>query len=147
MNNSLKLLDLFKRPYTDRFLDDEINLIKNHYPKSRFKGLYCLYRKDSRKGVYIAFMIDQSPEAWRSSAIFNHWEIVAERPLSKDEYEEIIQNFGCNNKRFIVYQYRDIEYLIKEDNLYGIATPNHFVSECKKRGYSRAYQTTIEFTF
>lgn len=58
-----------------------------------------------------------------------------------------IQNFGCNKRRFTVWNYQKVEQLIADDLLYNVETPEAFVNECRKRGYYGNYQSKINFEF
>lgn len=141
----MDILELYSKPTTHIFSEEEIAFIKSRVRRSSMNVKYCLYKKHSPKGVYIGFFIDLIPFSHRKSGIFNNWEVVVERSLSEFEYHEVIQNLGCNHRRFIVYMYRDIEALIIEDKKYNVETPKIFVEQCKRLGYTGFYQTEIHF--
>jgi hypothetical protein len=126
------------------FTKDEIKFIKSKVSKHQFIIKYGFYKRESKSGCQIAFIID-SMNGSRKSGAENNWEIICERELSNDEYIEQIENYGCNRRRFQVFYYRDIGYLIHEDLKYNIETPEAFVKECVKRGYNGDYQTKIQF--
>lgn len=92
-----------------------------------YEGIYAIYKKQSKDKCQIAFLIDQIPNSWRRSAVLNNYNIIYKRPLSKIEIEECEANKEFNNKRFIVWYYKDLEYLIKEDLKYGIKTPKEAI--------------------
>lgn len=141
----MDLIELSRKPASYKFSPEEIKFIKKKIPKNSFKAKYALYNKESKKGCYIGFFIDGMPRSPRRSGVENHWDFIAERPLSNREYEEEIQNFGCNNRRFQVWMYDKIEHLIEADLSYGIKTPEDFVAICKKKGYSGDIQLKINF--
>ena len=141
----MDLLDLYGKPASYKFSDKELKFIKSRVPKYSMKVKYCIYRMKSEHNTYIGFIIDQDPGAWRKSAYMNQWEIIAERPLTGIEYNEVIQNFGTHHRRFIVWKYRIIEELIHEDDKYNVKTPEKFIQTCRERGYFGNYQTQIKF--
>ena len=110
----------------------------------RFEAIYAFYKKKSRFGAQIAFIIDQMPYSWRRSAVQNNYEFYCKRKLSDIEMNEIIANQNVYIQRFIVWYYRDIDYLINEDKKYGIDTPKEFIVECKRRGFV-SQQLRLEF--
>ncbi len=139
------LLELLSKPAAYKYTDEEFNFLKSKIPKSRFSAKCCLYKKKSKKGYYIAFMIDLMPNHIRRSGVENVWEVISTRKLSDIEYEEQIHNYGCNIRRYVAWYYFNIEYLIMEDLKYGVATPAEFIRECKKRGYSKSIQLEFDF--
>lgn len=136
MENCIKLLDLYSKPKSEQFTEEEKAYIRSKESKNSFECIYAFYNKKSSKGCYIAFIIDSMPNT-RRSLVMNNWNIICKRKISDLEYEEQIENFGCNHRRFAVYYYREIEHLIEEDKLYGVSTPEEFVTQCKKKGYVR----------
>lgn len=141
----MDILDLYSKPASYKFNDEELKFIKSRVPKHSMNAKYCIYKMKSTYNLYIGFIIDQQPGAWRRSAYMNQWEVIAERPLCDIEYDEMIQNFGTHHKRFIVWKYRRIEELIHEDEKYGLKTPEDFIQECRRRGYYGNYQMQIKF--
>lgn len=119
-----------------KFSEQELTLIRGHIPKSKFKCLYAFYKKKSSKNAYIGFLLDRMPYMWRKSGVFSHWDVFCSRDISDLEHEEELHNFGCNNRRFTLWLYRDIEALVTEDAKYGVVTPADFVNECKRKGYA-----------
>lgn len=129
------LMDLYAKPASYKFNEEEIALIKKHDNIKNYLVYYAFYRKTSNKNCYIEFIIDCIPNHRRRSGVMNNWEIHTKRALNRIEYKEMIENFGTAHKRFIVWNYETIEHLIEEDAKYGIVTPQVFIDECKKRGY------------
>ena len=138
-----RLMDLYAKPVSYKFNDEELSFIKKHNPKSRYKGKYCIYKQHSSRGWYIAFIIDQCPTAVRKTVAWNSFQVISERDLTNLEYTELCKNYGRNNKAMIVYWYNGVEYLVYEDSLYNIDTPKEFVEKCQELGYSKSYQTKM----
>ena len=143
--NRDKLNTLWNRPVNQKFTPEEIKFIKKFVPKSSYRVKYAIYKPVSIKDLYIGFFIDSDPNARRRSGILNHWNFLYERELTNIEYHEVIENYGSNNRRFLVYHYRHIEHLILEDLKYNVATPAGFVKECKRLGYTGNFQLIMEF--
>lgn len=143
----MNIHDLYSKPVDYKFNKDELKAIKAYLRKDRhnIRCRYAFYRKKSSKGCYIAFIIDQDFNAVRRSGVENYWEYICDRPISDIEFEELAENWGCDIKRFKVWYYRDINYLIHEDLKYNVDTPSVFVNEAIKRGYVSSYQTKIDF--
>lgn len=139
--------ELYSMPANRKFNPLELNVIREELKKERsgYVIKYAFYRKHSSKGAYVAFIIDQSANAVRKSGVENNWEVFSKRPISDIEFEEMVENYGCNIQRFKVWYYRDIEALIQDDLKYNIITPERFVDECRKRGYSGSFQTEFNF--
>jgi len=131
----MDILDLYSKPASYKFSDEEIKLIKKHFKRNNIMVKYCIYNKNSKHGTYIGVLFDLDPFCPRRSAYMNYWKVIAERPCSKLEYEELVSNYGCNRRRFVVYQYKTIEFLKKEDALYKVETPSAFVDKCIELGY------------
>lgn len=141
----MDLIKLWSKPISYKFTEREIAFIKKHNPKHQYKVKYAFYNKKSSKGLYLAFIIDSAAHSPRRSGIENYWTYIAERPLTNIEYQEMIENFGSNNRRFLVFYYRDIEYLMLEDKKYNVETPEEYVKLAKAKGYSGDFQLKIEF--
>lgn len=131
-----KVDELAFKPSSYKFNKDEIALIKKMKPKSDWKVKYALYRMESKKNCYIGYIIDGMPNSVRKSGVENLWEVICTRELSNLEYQELIENYGTNNRRFQIYLYKDIEALQEEDKIYKVETPEKFVKVCKEKGYS-----------
>ena len=83
---SLKLLDLYSKPKSERFTDEEKAFIRYQTNKYSFECIYAFYNKKSSKGCYIAFIIDSMPNT-RRSLVMNNWNIICKRKISDLEYE------------------------------------------------------------
>ena len=58
LSEKMQVLELYSKPASYKFSDEEIKLIKKHTPKSGFKIRYAFYNKNSYKEKYIVFIID-----------------------------------------------------------------------------------------
>jgi hypothetical protein len=139
----MDIFELYKKK--ERFTTKEKSFLKSKIKKSDFKIRYGFYRGVSSKGLQIAFVIDSMPNSPRRSGVENKWEIICTREISNIEYDEEIENYGCNVHRFKVFYYRDIGKLIEDDKKYYVTTPENFVKECIRRGYNGNYQKQIDF--
>lgn len=131
----MDLLELYSRNTKEVFLENEIEFIKTKVPIENFKIKYGFYNKVSKKSKQIVFIIDTMPNATRKSGVENYWDVCAQRNICELEYEELIQNYGCNNRRFIVWYYKTIEALIQDDLLYNLKTPPAFILKAKSKGF------------
>ena len=144
MDKGNRLMEIAKKK---KLTKKDIAFLKTCFKKNHWKVKYAFYNKNSPKNRYVAFIIDSLPNSPRRSGVENNWEIICERELTNFEYEEQIQNWGCNNRRFNVYYYDCIERLQRDDKKYHFETPEKYVKEAKKRGYSMDLQTIMEFEF
>lgn len=142
----MNLLDLYCKASNEKFNNEEIEFIKKNVPKNSFSTKYALYKKKSYKNAYIAFIIDREPNARRRSGVENHYEFICSRPLSEMEYEDEINNYGTNNRRFTMWYYSGIEALIDSDKQMGAETPKEFIERCKREGYTSSFQTQFKFS-
>lgn len=143
--SSLEILELWKKPSSYKFNQEELKSIKEHIRKNSYKAKYAIYKPVSSKDIYIGFFIDSEPYSVRKSGIENNWNFICERDITNIEYQELIANFGTNKRRFIVYQYKYIEQLIMDDNKYNIRTPEIFVEKCICLGYTGDVQLSMNF--
>lgn len=140
----MKLLDLYCKPVSYKFTQEEIEFIKKKVPKDSFMAKYALYKKKSYKNAYIAFVIDREPRARRRSAVENHYEFICSRPLTDMEYEDEINNYGTNNRRFTMWYYQEIEALILSDEGMGAKTPEKFIKRCRDEGYTSSPKANLQ---
>lgn len=137
--------ELWSKPVEYQFTEDEVKFLKTQWKKSSMIGRYAIYKKPSHKKLYLAFFIDLMPSSPRRSGVENMWDFREERPLTNIEYDEVIRNYGRNNRRFITWSYRTIENLQVEDRKYNIETPERFVKHCRELGFSGGYQARMDF--
>jgi hypothetical protein len=142
---SSDVFDRTKYPASYQFSKSEIATLKKEIPKKRYKAYYAFYKKDSSKGCQLAFIIDSSPYVMRPSGYLVQYEIFCERELSNIEYQEQIENYGTNNRRFTEWIYQNVDQMIYEDAKYYLETPQKYIDECRKRGYSGNFQTKLTF--
>lgn len=122
-----------------QFTEDETNFLKKKYPKKEFRIKYIIWKQKRTNGMYLAVFEDRNPHRIRKSAVDHSVEVIASRLPCDKEYEEIIANFGCSSRIITAYNYRDIEGVIWEDKeKYGVDTPQEYINECRKRGYTKA---------
>jgi hypothetical protein len=126
------LYDVHDRTFTE----EEINFLKKMIPKKYYTVKYCIWKQVRKNNLYIAFVIDYFPDRVRACAADQALEVFATRKLSDKEYQEEIENFGCNHRVMKIYNYNDVDWLLEEDSGYGVTTPPEFVNECRKRGYN-----------
>lgn len=136
----------FDKEHRKRELTDEDRkFIRSKIKKSKYRALYAIYKKDSPKGCQLAWILDSDPFQQRKSGYLVQYEVICMREINNKEYDEIIENWGCNNRRFHEYIYENVDQMIYEDEKYGLKTPEKFIEECRRRGYSGDYQTKIQF--
>lgn len=132
------IMELYSKPASYKFSQEEIQFIKTRKPKHKFLVKYALYNKHSFKNKYVCYIIDSNPGSHRRSGVENYFNVICTRPLTDIEYEEIIQNFGTNHRRFLVFYYQYIEQLIIDDAKYELLlTPDLFIKTCISKGYSK----------
>jgi len=139
----MDIMELYNKK--EPFTKEEYNFVKKYLtPKrSSYKCYYAFYRKKSK--YPIMFIIDSDYFAPRKSGVMNHWEIICTRDISDIEFEEIIQNFGCNNRRFQSWNYNSPLMVQNEDMKYNVKTPEAFLVECNERGFSEGFQSKLDF--
>jgi len=121
------------------FTEEETEFLKKKYPKKSFRIKYIIWKQKRTNGLYLAVFEDKNPHRIRKSAVDHSVEVIASRLPCDREYEELIANFGCSSRIITAYNYRTIEDVILEDKReYNIDTPQEYIDECRKRGYTRA---------
>jgi hypothetical protein len=120
-----------------RFTEKEKAFIKKIYPRNKWLVKYAIWKQHRKNGAYILFAIDSWPGRTRPTAMDNAIEVISTRQLTDIEYEEEIENFGRHNRVFVCWDYIDVDYLIYQDKRCGAVTPQAFVNECRKRGYTK----------
>jgi hypothetical protein len=120
-----------------RLTPDEISFLKKNISRKKFLVKYCIWKQNRINGAYILLIIDKFPNKVRRTAMDNSIEVIETRALTDAEYDEQIENYGCASRIYECYDYRDIEWLIHEDTMMGAITPQSFIQECRKRGYTK----------
>ena len=120
-----------------RLTPEEKSFLKKHISRKKFLVKYCIWKQNRINGAYILLIIDKFPNKVRRTAMDNSIEVIETRALTDAEYDEQIENYGCASRIYECYDYRDIEWLIYEDTMMGAITPQSFINECRKRGYTK----------
>lgn len=131
-------MELYSKPSSYQFNHEELNLIREYMNTKRkdYRVKYGFYEK-TLKNLPIIFIIDSAVHSPRKSGVENKWKIICDRPIFDIEFEEVIENFGTNKRRFQVWYYRDIETLIEDDKKYELQTPEKFIQECRLKQYCK----------
>jgi hypothetical protein len=138
-----KYLELWNK--TDDFTEKEVVFLKKYIRKRNYKVNYGFYNKVSSKKMQIAVIFDLIPNQIRKTGVENNWEIICSRPITEKEIEEFIRHyFKGSFKRFLVFYYKSIDKLIHDDKKLGATTPEVFIEQCKKKGYSGTFQLKME---
>jgi len=124
-------LDLYSKPPSYKFNKEEIELIKEHMPKTKYTIKYCIWKQHRMNGKYILFVIENCSST-RKSAFEHSIEVICTREITDIEYQEEIENMGCNNRRFEAWSYATIDQLIEADKRYQVKTPQIFIDRCKR---------------
>lgn len=133
--NVLDLLGVKGRCFTE----EETAFLKKKFPKKKFRIKYIIWKQHRKNGLYLAVFEDCNPFRIRKSAVDHSVEVIASRLPCDKEYEELIGNLGCNSRIISAFNYRTIEDVIYEDKKeYGVDTPQEYINECRKRGYTQA---------
>jgi len=135
-NIQMRLLDLCNEPRDQPLSKEDVSFIKDNVPIESYKVKYGIWKQVRRNGKCIIFIIDSEPLRLRKCAADHSIEVVCTRELTLKEYDEEIQNWGCNNRVMKTWGYEHVENLIADDKKYGIETPEKFIEKCKKLGHS-----------
>jgi len=139
-----KYYDLWNKK--EEYTSDEIGFLEKEIAKKNIKVNYGFYRKESSMKKQIAVIFDLMPNQSRRTGVENNWEILFSRPITEKEIKEYIQHyFRSSFKRFLVFYYKNVDKLIFDDNKLNAETPEKYIEECRKRGYSGSYQLKVEF--
>ena len=136
-DNRKKADALMAMPASYQFSEKEMNFLKQMYPRSRFAVVYAFFKGWSDKKLPCQVIYDSHPESPRRSGVQNLYEFVCKRPVSDDEYDDLIGNLGTNNRRFKVYSYSNLEEVIAEDVRLGAVTPEKYKTEARLRGLTK----------
>lgn len=132
----------------EEYSEEEFKFLKNYIRKQNFKVSYGFYNKISSKKKQIALIFDIIPSQMRRTGVENNWEIISTRQITEKEIEEyIIHYFRDSFKRFLVFYYNNVDRLIHDDNRLDAITPDNFIDQCRKKGYSGTYQLKMDYNF
>lgn len=128
------------------FSFDEFVFLKKYIKNKNFKVSYGFYNKISSKKTQIAIIFDLMPSQMRRTGVENNWEIISIRKMTDKEIEEFINFYFRNSfKRFLVFYYSNVDKLIYDDKRLGTATPESFIEQCRKKGYSGTFQLKLDY--
>lgn len=91
------------------------------------KVLYVIYKMKSKTPFMVIY--DCMPYRGRS-LVMNKWNILGERNTNEEELLEFKKEEFV--KRFKGFYYKDIDFLIKEDAIYGVETPPDVIDKMKR---------------
>lgn len=130
------------------YTSEELDFLKSYLTKKKFTVSYGFYNKVSLQKKQIAVVFDLEPMKMKKSGVENNWEIIYKRQITSKEVDEFIkQYFRSSFKRFLVFYYHNIDRLIYDDKRLDAETPEKFIDECRRRGYSGTYQIKLEHSF
>ena len=122
----------------ERLTDEEKEFIRKNYLRKRSRIRYGIWKQEQRNGKQIIVLIEFSIHPGRRPGLDKAIDFIAEQPLSKKEYEEQVENFGCNSRVYTAYRYENVEQVIKEDVKCGYKTPQIFINRCRKMNLTEA---------
>jgi len=126
---------------------EEIEFLKLFIKKKKYTVSYGFYNKVSSQKKQIAVVFDLEPMKIKKGGVENNWEIIHKRPITAKEIEEFInQYFQASFKRFLVFYYNNVDRLIYDDKRLDAETPEKFIDECRRRGYSGTYQLKLDYS-
>lgn len=137
MAEKFDILELYSKPKEYKFDEEEKEFLRKKMPRKRTRIRYGIWKQEQRNGLQIVVMIEPYIHPGRRPGVDNSIEFISDEPLSKREYEEFtIENFGCTNRTYVMYRYKNIEQLMRENVTLGVETPEAFIKECRRRGLS-----------
>jgi hypothetical protein len=131
---------------TEDYTDEEFNFLKKQIKNKKFTVTYGFYNKESAMKKQIAVIIDQIPFMNRRTGVENNWEYIETRDITNLEIEEYINfYFRGSYKRFIVHYYNNVDKLIYDDKKLNAVTPDNFIEQCRKKGYTGTFQLKLDY--
>jgi hypothetical protein len=131
----------------DEYSSDELKFLKSYIKNQNFKVSYGFYNKVSSKKMQIAVIFDLIPSQMRRTGVENNWEFICSRKITDKEIEEFINHyFRKSFKRFLVFYYNNVDKLIHDDKRLEAITPDDFIEQCRKKGYSGTFQLKLNYT-
>ena len=144
MNQFKKEFNLWNK--TEPYTVDEIKFLKSQIKNKNYVVKYGFYNKESAMKKQIAVIFDLMPNLGRKTGVENNWEIISTRKITDKEIEEFITFYFRNAfKRFLVFYYKNVDKLIFDDMRLNAETPNKFIEQCRKKGYSGTFQLKLEY--
>lgn len=138
LKEKFDVLDLMNKPKNERFTEEEKEFLRKKYPRKQSKIRYGIWKNEQRNGHQIVVLTQFARIPGRKPGLDNSIEFIAEEPLSKKEYEEYIENFGCTSRVYLMYRYTNVEQVMREDANCGYETPQKFINECRRRDLTEA---------
>lgn len=139
-----KYYDLWNK--ADSYSDDEFKFLKKYIKRQNYKVNYGFYNKVSSKKMQIAVLFDLIPLQNRRTGVENNWEVISTREITDKEIEEVINHYFRNSyKRFLVFYYTNVDRLIHDDKRLEATTPDKFIEQCRKKGYSGTFQLKLDY--
>lgn len=131
----------------DDYSSDEIKFLTNYIKSQNIKVSCGFYNKVSSKKMQIAVIFDLIPSQMRRTGVENNWEIVSTRKITDKEIQEFITHYFKNSfKRFLVFYYKNVDRLIHDDKRLDAITPEVFIDQCRKNGYSGNFQLKLDYS-
>ena len=131
----------------EEYTAEEFKFLKKQIKSKNYKVSYGFYNKVSAKKKQIAVVFDTMPFQMRRTGVENNWEIFATRTITDYEIEEYINEYFRNSfKRFLVFYYSNVDRLIHDDEKLMAITPDSFIDQCRKKGYSGTFQLKLEYS-
>lgn len=128
---------IYKQPKNVLFSDDQIEILKKWYPKTKFDINFATWKQKRHDEAYILFIIDLAPGRRRKCAMDHSINVVATRELTDSEHFEVLQNIDCWNRVMRTWSYRTIEDLIEDERRNGNIVPDKFINHCKENGWTK----------
>lgn len=122
----------------EKLTDEEKEFIRKKYPRKRSRIRYGIWKHEQRNGKQIIVLIEFSISLGRRPGVDKSIDFIAEQVLSKKEYEEQLENFGCNSRIYTAHRYKNIEQVIQIDEKCGYKTPQIFINKCRKMNLTEA---------
>lgn len=144
MNDTDKAYSLWNK--FEEYTSEEFKFLKKYIRNQNYKVSYGFYNKVSAKKKQITVVLDTMPFQMRRTGVENNWEIITTRSITDQEIEEYInQYYRSSFKRFLVFYYNNVDRLIHDDKKLQAVTPDNFIDQCRKKGYSGTFQLKIEY--
>lgn len=139
-----KLIELRKKPVDYKFVGQERELIKR-FVLANYRMIWATVLKPCTIGAVVC-AIYNGEDPKRRGATWKAWEVIKMTTPKGIELEEIIDNFGVNNRIFYAWNFHSIDKLVHiYRTQYNYEVPTEFVEHCRNLGYGTSYQATLNF--
>jgi hypothetical protein len=140
MGKKIDILDFFdskKIPRDKPLSKEHEEFLKKKFPRKTGRIRYGIWKNEQRNGKQLVLFEEFPINQGRRPGVDNSVEFIAERKLSDSEYEEHIQNFGCNSRTYTMWRYENVDQMIIDDKSNcGAESPQVFINACRDRGYT-----------